>query len=62
MTQVTTQVHEDQITAAAISPDGKSLAFAALGGAVYLRRMSDGFTILLSTPAGASGRPDLLVP
>ena len=52
MTQVTTQVHEDQITAAAISPDGKSLAFAALGGAVYLRRMSDGFTQPLSTPAG----------
>jgi eukaryotic-like serine/threonine-protein kinase len=52
MTQLTSQVHEDQVTAAAISPDGKTLAFAALGGSVYLRRMTDGFSRPLGTPAG----------
>jgi Tol biopolymer transport system component len=50
--QLTTQVNENRVTAAAVSPDGKSLAFAAFGGSVHLRRMSDGFSQPLSTPAG----------
>lgn len=54
VTQLTTQASENRVTAAAISPDGKSLAFAELGGPVDLRRMSDGFTRPLSTPSGLS--------
>ncbi len=42
LVQVTTQACENRVTAAALSPDGKSLAFAVLGGSVYLRRMKDG--------------------
>ncbi|MGH9454426.1 MAG: protein kinase domain-containing protein, partial [Terriglobia bacterium] len=52
MTQLTTQVSENRVTAAAVSPDGKTLAFAALGQSIYLRRMSDGFTQPLNTPSG----------
>jgi eukaryotic-like serine/threonine-protein kinase len=54
MTQITTQESENRVTAAAISPDGRSLAFAELGGPIDLRRMSDGFTQPLNTPAGLS--------
>lgn len=51
-TQLTVQVNENRVTAAAVSPDGRSLAFAALGGSVFLRRMSDSFSRSLNTPAG----------
>jgi eukaryotic-like serine/threonine-protein kinase len=54
MTQLTTQESENRVTAAALSPDGKTLAFAALGDSIYLRRMSDGFTWSISTPPGLS--------
>ena len=52
VTQLTVQVNENRVTAAAVSPDGKTLAFAAFGGSVFLRRMSDSFSRSLSTPAG----------
>jgi len=52
LTQLTLQVNENRVTAAAVSPDGKNLAFAAFGGSVFLQRMSDGFSRSLSTPAG----------
>src|SRR5581483_628677 len=52
MKQLTTQLAENSVTASSISPDGKSLAFAALGGAVLIQRISDGFTRPLSTPEG----------
>jgi len=42
--QVTRQVNENRVTSAAISPDGKTLLFATLGGPVYRRRMSDGLS------------------
>jgi serine/threonine protein kinase len=42
--QLTRQVNENRVTAAAISPDGKTLLFATFGGPVYRRRMSDGLT------------------
>jgi Tol biopolymer transport system component len=51
-TQLTAQVPENRVEAAAISPDGKIMAFAAMGGSVLLRRMSDGFTRPLNTPEG----------
>ncbi|MGH9446736.1 MAG: hypothetical protein ACRD3O_13535, partial [Terriglobia bacterium] len=54
MTQLTTQESENRVTAAALSPDGKNLAFAALADSIYLRRMSDGFTQPVSTPPGLS--------
>ena len=40
LTQLTAQVSENRVTAAALSPDGKTLAFAALGGPVFLRRIT----------------------
>jgi Tol biopolymer transport system component len=43
-TQLTRQLNENRVTTAAISPDGKTLLYATLGGPVYLRRMSDGNT------------------
>ena len=52
VTQLTTQVNENRVTAAAISPDGSNLAFATFGGSVFLRRMGDGFSQALTTPAG----------
>jgi Tol biopolymer transport system component len=52
MSQLTTQASENRVTAAALSPDGKSLAFAPSGGSIRLRRMSDGFTQSLATPPG----------
>jgi eukaryotic-like serine/threonine-protein kinase len=52
MTQLTTQESENRVTSADISPDGKTLAFSELGGPIDLRRMSDGFTRPLNTPAG----------
>src|SRR5439155_15159612 len=52
MRQITTQTTENRVTAAALSPNGESLAFAAFAGPVYLRRMSDGFSHALATPAG----------
>jgi len=52
MTQLTAQGSENRVTAAAISPDGKSLAYAELGGPIALRRMSDGFTGHVMTPTG----------
>ena len=54
MTQLTAQGSENRVTAAAISPDGKSLAYAELGGPIALRRMSDGFTKPVMTPTGLS--------
>ena len=50
--QITTQTSENRVTAAALSPDGKKLAFATIAGSVLVRRMSDGFTHALRTPAG----------
>ena len=52
LTQLTLQVNENRVTAAAISPDGADLAFAAFGGSVVLRRMNDSLIRSLSTPAG----------
>ncbi|MGH9608349.1 MAG: protein kinase domain-containing protein [Bryobacteraceae bacterium] len=52
MIQVTRQASENRVTAAALSPNGKQLAFAALGEAIWLRRMSDGFTSPVPTPMG----------
>ena len=51
MTQLTTQVNENRVTAAAISPDGRNLAFAAMGSSVSLRRVNDGVSRPLPTPA-----------
>lgn len=50
LTQVTTQGIDNGVTAAALSPDGASLAFATESGPIQLRRMSDGFTRQLNTP------------
>jgi len=50
--QLTRQVNENRVTAAAISPDGKTLLFATLSGAVYRRRTSDGLTQPLNLPRG----------
>jgi eukaryotic-like serine/threonine-protein kinase len=50
--QITMQASENRVTAAALSPNGEELAFGALGGPAYLRRMSDGFTRPLRTPPG----------
>jgi len=52
MKQLTTQLAENSVTASSISPDGKNLAFAALGGAVLVQRIGDGFTRPLSAPEG----------
>jgi Tol biopolymer transport system component len=52
LTQLTAQVSENRVTAAALSPDGSTLAFAALGEAISLRRMSDGISRQLNTPEG----------
>jgi Tol biopolymer transport system component len=50
--QITMQAGENRVTAAALSPNGDELAFGTLGGATYVRRMSDGFTRPLRTPRG----------
>ncbi|HKE23486.1 MAG TPA: protein kinase [Bryobacteraceae bacterium] len=50
--QITMQSSENRVTAAALSPNGEELAFGALGGPAYVRRMSDGFTRPLRTPGG----------
>ncbi len=50
MIQLTRQSYENAVIAAALSPDGKTLAFAMQKGSLYLRRMSDGFTRPLNTP------------
>ena len=50
--QLTHQVNENRVTAAAISADGKTLLFATLSSAVYRRRMSDGLTQPLNMPSG----------
>ncbi|HZQ51834.1 MAG TPA: WD40 repeat domain-containing protein [Bryobacteraceae bacterium] len=47
--QLTRQASENRVTAAALSPDGTSLAFATFDGTVHLRRVSDGFTRTLHT-------------
>ena len=49
--QISMQASENRVTAAALSPDGEQLAFGALGGPIHLRRMNDGFTLRLNTPA-----------
>src|SRR5262245_5257464 len=51
-TQTTTRASDQSVTAAALSPDGRYLAFAVSGGPLQLRRMSDGFSQALGTPAG----------
>jgi Tol biopolymer transport system component len=51
-TQITTRAGNQSVTAAALSPDGRNLAFAVSGGAVQLRRMSDGSSQALGTPGG----------
>ena len=50
--QLTAQVSENRVVAAAISPDGQNLAFAAFRGSVFIRRMSDGASRALPTPDG----------
>ncbi len=50
--QITRQTSENRITAAALSPDGKKLAFGTIAGSLLVRRMSDGFTRPLRAPAG----------
>jgi Tol biopolymer transport system component len=50
--QITTRAWDQSVTAAALSPDGRNLAFAVSGGAVQLRRMSDGSSQALGTPGG----------
>jgi eukaryotic-like serine/threonine-protein kinase len=40
--QLTRQVNENRVTTAAISPDGKTLLYATIGGPVYRHRLSDG--------------------
>ncbi|MBV9084658.1 MAG: protein kinase [Acidobacteriaceae bacterium] len=50
--QLTRQVNENRVTAAAISADGKTLLFTTLSGALYRRRTSDGLTQPLNTPRG----------
>lgn len=50
--QITSQTSENRVTAASLSPDGKELAFGTIAGSALLRRMSDGFTRPLRTPAG----------
>jgi hypothetical protein len=52
LTELTAPVSENRVTAAAISPDGAASAFAALGDAIFLRRMSDGFSRQVNTPDG----------
>jgi serine/threonine protein kinase len=48
--EITRQAPENRVTAAAISPDGITLAFSALGERVQLRRLSDNFSRSLATP------------
>lgn len=50
--QITTQTSENRVTAAALSSDGKELAFGTIAGSVLVRRMSDGFARPLRAPAG----------
>lgn len=45
-----TRLLEKDITASALAPDGSLLAYALVGGPVYLRRMSDGNTRTLPAP------------
>jgi Tol biopolymer transport system component len=51
-TQITTRASDQGVTTAALSPDGRNLAFAVSGGPVQLRRMSDGSSQALGTPGG----------
>jgi len=50
--QITTQTFENRVIAAALSPDGKELAFGTITGSVLVRRVSDGFTRPLRAPPG----------
>ncbi|MBV8866295.1 MAG: serine/threonine-protein kinase [Acidobacteriaceae bacterium] len=50
--QITTQTSENRVTAAALSPDGKTLVFGTIAGSLLVRRMSDGFTRPLRTAPG----------
>jgi len=50
--QLTRQVNENRVTAAALSPDGKTLLYATLGGPVYRRSMSGGHTESLGALKG----------
>ncbi len=52
MQQITGQGIYNRVTAAAVSPNGKYLAFATLDGLVFLQQMSDGSRRALSTPHG----------
>uniref|UniRef100_Q01QY7 Serine/threonine protein kinase with WD40 repeats n=1 Tax=Solibacter usitatus (strain Ellin6076) TaxID=234267 RepID=Q01QY7_SOLUE len=47
-----TRLLDKNVTAAALSPDGTQLVYALFGGPLYLRRMSDGGTRILHSPAG----------
>ena len=46
-----TRLLDKNVTAAAVSPDGSQLVYALFGGPMYLRRMSDGGTRSLHSPA-----------
>ncbi|MBV8570494.1 MAG: protein kinase [Acidobacteriaceae bacterium] len=50
--QITRQTSENRVTAAALSPNGKQLAFGTIAGSLLVRRMSDGLTRSLRGPAG----------
>lgn len=52
LTQLTLQVSENRVTAAAISSDGNQLAFATFGHSIYVQRISDRFRRPLLTPPG----------
>jgi Tol biopolymer transport system component len=52
MRQITQQVSENRVTAAALSPDGGSLAFAGFEEPVQVRQMGDGVTRAIATPEG----------
>ena len=49
--QITTNDNEQRVTAAAVSPDGKWLAYADVNG-IWLRLLQTGKTKLLKAPAG----------
>jgi eukaryotic-like serine/threonine-protein kinase len=50
--QVTAQTREHRVTAAAISPDGRSIAFAQAGGGVFVRVLATGATRPMQLPQG----------
>jgi eukaryotic-like serine/threonine-protein kinase len=50
--QVTMQASENRVTAAALSPDGKLLAFAGAGEPVQLRQLTNGYSRAMLTPEG----------